>query len=358
MTRVGTLDYMVSELPAPAQAFVNRAGGGGRGGRGAATSEGRHLIPALPSLHGQVNALHASWPLALMRRPLCPCAVPAQAPEVVVCPDKHKPSDHKEMAHLYYTNLVDSWAVGVLAYELIIGKPPFDKVWARPCLLRACMHVGGPCALAAAAAVCGGPWSSWLAGPSAAFATRKLLLGQWHCAGAAAMTMRSAGTCPHHAMPSPPSAAAHTPLAGRAGQQEGDHPGDPQRRARAAQLAQRRRRALHPLGAHQGAGQAAQHRRAGGAPVDRVAPQGPARRGAAPAAQGRLVCGGGQGGRRRRRRRAGHAGLPCGQLLQRACGAGPHVCIPGAARCPGPPCPALPCPGAENTRCRKGCGAA
>lgn len=51
-----------------------------------------------------------------------------QAPEVVVCPDKHKPSDHKDMVHLYYTNLVDSWAVGVLAYELIIGKPPFDKV--------------------------------------------------------------------------------------------------------------------------------------------------------------------------------------------------------------------------------------
>ena len=51
-----------------------------------------------------------------------------QAPEVVVCPDKHKPSDHKELTHLYYTNLVDSWAVGVLAYELIIGRPPFDKV--------------------------------------------------------------------------------------------------------------------------------------------------------------------------------------------------------------------------------------
>lgn len=50
------------------------------------------------------------------------------APEVVVCPDKHKPSDNKELQHLYYTPVVDAWAVGVLAYELIIGRPPFDKV--------------------------------------------------------------------------------------------------------------------------------------------------------------------------------------------------------------------------------------
>ncbi|KXZ53086.1 hypothetical protein GPECTOR_8g78 [Gonium pectorale] len=49
------------------------------------------------------------------------------APEVVVCPDKHRPQDNKEMKHLQYTPLVDAWAVGVLAYELIIGRPPFDK---------------------------------------------------------------------------------------------------------------------------------------------------------------------------------------------------------------------------------------
>ncbi|GAX74015.1 hypothetical protein CEUSTIGMA_g1465.t1 [Chlamydomonas eustigma] len=49
------------------------------------------------------------------------------APEVVVCPDKHKPSDNKEMKNLYYTPVVDAWAVGVLAYELIVGRPPFDK---------------------------------------------------------------------------------------------------------------------------------------------------------------------------------------------------------------------------------------
>jgi hypothetical protein len=50
------------------------------------------------------------------------------APEVVVCPDKHHPNDHKELTHLHYTAVVDAWAVGVLAYELVVGKAPFDKV--------------------------------------------------------------------------------------------------------------------------------------------------------------------------------------------------------------------------------------
>lgn len=55
------------------------------------------------------------------------------APEVVVCPDKHHPSDHKELTHLHYTAVVDAWAVGVLAYELVVGKAPFDKVRAAGC---------------------------------------------------------------------------------------------------------------------------------------------------------------------------------------------------------------------------------
>eukprot|EP00798_Chlamydomonas_sp_ICE-L_P009724 gene9724-7597_t len=49
------------------------------------------------------------------------------APEVVVCPDKQKPRDHKENTKLHYSPLVDAWAVGVLTYELIVGRPPFDK---------------------------------------------------------------------------------------------------------------------------------------------------------------------------------------------------------------------------------------
>ncbi|GBF96529.1 aurora protein [Raphidocelis subcapitata] len=48
------------------------------------------------------------------------------APEVVVCPDKCLPSDNKEKTHLHYDRLVDAWAVGVLAYELTVGRAPFD----------------------------------------------------------------------------------------------------------------------------------------------------------------------------------------------------------------------------------------
>jgi hypothetical protein len=44
----------------------------------------------------------------------------------VICPDKVHPSDHKEKTHLHYTYLVDAWAVGVLAYELTVGRAPFD----------------------------------------------------------------------------------------------------------------------------------------------------------------------------------------------------------------------------------------
>ncbi|WIA10385.1 hypothetical protein OEZ85_010577 [Tetradesmus obliquus] len=50
------------------------------------------------------------------------------APEVLKCPYKSKPEENKEKVHLHYSNTVDSWAVGVLVYELLVGCPPFyDK---------------------------------------------------------------------------------------------------------------------------------------------------------------------------------------------------------------------------------------
>jgi serine/threonine protein kinase len=47
---------------------------------------------------------------------------------VLKCPYKSKPEENKEKEHLHYSNTVDSWAVGVLVYELLVGCPPFyDK---------------------------------------------------------------------------------------------------------------------------------------------------------------------------------------------------------------------------------------
>ena len=50
------------------------------------------------------------------------------APKVLKCPDKYLPTDNKDRVDLAYNEAVDSWAMGVLAYELIVGRPPFAMV--------------------------------------------------------------------------------------------------------------------------------------------------------------------------------------------------------------------------------------
>ncbi|GIL69430.1 hypothetical protein Vretimale_13537 [Volvox reticuliferus] len=47
------------------------------------------------------------------------------APEVLRCPPKNLPQENKNNPYLHYNNSVDAWAVGVFAYELIVGFPPF-----------------------------------------------------------------------------------------------------------------------------------------------------------------------------------------------------------------------------------------
>ncbi|KAG1654074.1 hypothetical protein FOA52_012056 [Chlamydomonas sp. UWO 241] len=50
------------------------------------------------------------------------------APEVLCCPFKSTPNENKEKDSLHYNHMVDTWAVGVLTYELVVGFPPFyDK---------------------------------------------------------------------------------------------------------------------------------------------------------------------------------------------------------------------------------------
>lgn len=44
------------------------------------------------------------------------------APEVLCCPLKRHPGENKDRADLYYSQAVDAWAVGVLAYELLTGR--------------------------------------------------------------------------------------------------------------------------------------------------------------------------------------------------------------------------------------------
>jgi serine/threonine protein kinase len=50
------------------------------------------------------------------------------APEVVKCPRKQRAEDGKNRGDLIYGSAVDIWALGALAFELTVGRPPFTGV--------------------------------------------------------------------------------------------------------------------------------------------------------------------------------------------------------------------------------------
>lgn len=59
------------------------------------------------------------------------------APEVLRCPYKSRPEENKGDVSMHYGGAADVWAVGVLAFELLAGFPPFYDP---------CRSVTGACA--------------------------------------------------------------------------------------------------------------------------------------------------------------------------------------------------------------------
>lgn len=66
-----------------------------------------HLLPSPPSRLGTIDYI---------------------APEILDCPVKQSPGDHKQPGSVQYSNKVDCWSIGVLAYELMAGRAPFAAV--------------------------------------------------------------------------------------------------------------------------------------------------------------------------------------------------------------------------------------
>lgn len=66
------------------------------------------------------------------------------APEVLRCPLKRNPGDNKDRSELHYSQAVDSWAVGILAFELLTGRAPFSASGASDNAIEAAIQQVAP----------------------------------------------------------------------------------------------------------------------------------------------------------------------------------------------------------------------
>eukprot|EP00775_Hariotina_reticulata_P007638 gene7638-7840_t len=66
------------------------------------------------------------------------------APEVLRCPLKRNPGDNKDNLAVAYQQSVDSWAVGILAFELLTGRAPFTSSGASEAAVEAAIKTAAP----------------------------------------------------------------------------------------------------------------------------------------------------------------------------------------------------------------------